>query len=126
MGATRRMTASRVAALTMLWRALRAGRRPGAPGIGAQLAAVPRMLAMGFTGRYPGLAKSRILLAVLGLLYVVSPVDLMPELLLGLFGLGDDALVTAWVAGAVLGETDAFLRWEAAGGPRVVVGDVVS
>jgi uncharacterized membrane protein YkvA (DUF1232 family) len=115
----------RVAALTMLWRAVHASRRPGAPGLGAQLSAVPRMLALGFSGRYPGLAKSRIVLAVLGLLYVFSPVDLMPEILLGPFGLGDDALVTAWIVGALLGETDAFLRWEAAGGDRVVMGEVV-
>jgi uncharacterized membrane protein YkvA (DUF1232 family) len=115
----------RVAALAVFWRALRAGGRPGAPGIGAQLAAVPRMLWLGFTGRYPGLVKSRIVLAALGVLYVVSPVDVMPEILLGVFGLGDDALVAAWVAGSLLGETDAFLRWEAAGGRRVVVGQVV-
>jgi uncharacterized membrane protein YkvA (DUF1232 family) len=116
---------SRVAALTMLWRALRAGSRPGAPGIGAQLAAGPRMLHLGFSGRYPGLVKSRIVLAVLGLVYVLSPVDLLPEILLGPLGLGDDALVTAWIVGALLGETDSFLRWEAAGGRRVVAGQVV-
>ncbi len=115
---------SRVAALTALVHALRATRRPGAPGIGAHLAAVPRMLALGLTGRYPGLSKTRLVMALLGVLYVVSPVDLMPEILLGVFGLGDDALVAAWVAGAVLGETDAFLRWEA-DRRRVVVGQVV-
>jgi uncharacterized membrane protein YkvA (DUF1232 family) len=115
---------SRVAALTMLAHALRNARRPGAPGIGAHLAAVPRMLALGLTGRYPGLSKSRLAMALLGVLYVVSPVDLMPEILLGVFGLGDDALVAAWVAGAVLSETDAFLRWEA-DRRQVVVGHVV-
>jgi uncharacterized membrane protein YkvA (DUF1232 family) len=115
----------RVAALTMLWRAVRASSRPGAPGIAAQLAAVPRMLALGFRGRYPGLAKGRIVLAALGLLYVLSPVDLMPEILLGPLGLGDDALVTAWIVGALLGETDTFLRWEAGGGSRVVVGEAL-
>jgi uncharacterized membrane protein YkvA (DUF1232 family) len=115
----------RVAAFVMLARALRAGGRAGTPGIGAQLAAVPRMLKLGLTGRYSGLSKSRILLAVVGLLYIVSPVDVMPELLLGIFGLGDDALVAAWVAGTVLGETDAFLRWEAQGSRRVVVGEVI-
>ena len=115
----------RVAALTMLWRAVRASSRPGAPGIGSQLAAVPRMLHLGFSGRYPGLAKSRIALAVLGLLYVLSPVDVVPEILLGPLGLGDDALVAAWIVGALLGETDTFLRWEAAGGRRVVPGQVV-
>ena len=115
----------RVAAFVMLGRALRASGRPGTPGIGAQLAAVPRMLRLGLSGRYPGLAKSRILLAVFGLLYIVSPVDLVPEVFFSIFGLGDDALVAAWVVGAVLGETDAFLRWEAEGSRRVVVGEVI-
>jgi uncharacterized membrane protein YkvA (DUF1232 family) len=115
----------RVAAFVALARALRASGRPGTPGIGAQLAAVPRMLKLGLTGRYPGLSKSRIVLAALGVLYIVSPVDLMPELLFSVFGLGDDAFVAAWVAGAVLGETDAFLRWEAEVSRRVVVGEVI-
>lgn len=115
---------TRIAALTALWRALHAARRPGAPGIGAHLAAVPRMLAAGLTGRYPGLGKGRLLMAAIGVLYVVSPVDLMPELLLGVFGLGDDAFVAAWVAGAVLAETDAYLQWEADRG-RVVTGQVI-
>jgi uncharacterized membrane protein YkvA (DUF1232 family) len=115
---------SRVAALTVLWRATRAARRPGAPGLGVHVAAVPRMLGMALSGRYPGLAKGRVVLALLGVLYILSPVDLMPEVLLGVFGLGDDALVAAWVAGAMLGETDAFLRWEAEQ-RRVVVGQVI-
>jgi len=119
MGATKR-----VAALTALWGALRAARQPGSPGIGAHVAAVPRMLAAGLTGRYPGLSKTRMALALVGVFYVVSPVDFMPEILLGVFGLGDDAVVAAWVAGAVLAETDAFLRWEAER-RRVVVGQVI-
>src|ERR671932_621501 len=119
-----RMARGRVAALTTLWRALRASRRPGAPGIGTQLAAAPRMLGASLSGRYPHLARGRIVLAVLGLLYVLSPLDFVPEILLGPLGLGDDALVTAWVDGAVLGETERFLQWEAQRG-RVVTGQVV-
>lgn len=114
----------RIAALTVFWRALRTARRPGAPGIGAQLASVPRMLGAGFSGRYSGLAWTRILGALVGVLYIVSPVDFVPEVLLGVFGLGDDAFVAAWVVGALLGETDAFLRWEAEQ-RRVVVGQVL-
>jgi uncharacterized membrane protein YkvA (DUF1232 family) len=83
------------------------------------------MLKLGLSGRYPGLGKGRILLALLGVLYIVSPVDLMPELLFTVFGLGDDAFVAAWVAGALLGEADAFLRWEAEDSRRVVVGEVI-
>ncbi len=114
----------RAAAFTMLWRALRNAHRADTPGIGTHFAALPRMLRLGLAGRYPGLSKSRLVLAVLGVLYIVSPVDLMPEVLLGLFGLGDDTLVAAWVAGALLSETDAFLRWE--GQHRsTVVGEVV-
>jgi uncharacterized membrane protein YkvA (DUF1232 family) len=116
----------RVAAFVMLARSLRASGRPGTAGIGAQLAAVPRMLRLGLSGKYPGLAKSRVLLALLGLLYIISPVDLIPDVLVMFFGLGlaDDAVVAAWVAGAVLGETDAFLRWEESA-KQVVVGEVI-
>src|SRR3954451_5436466 len=96
----------RVAAFVMLARALRSSGRPGTAGFGAPLAAplaaFPRILKLGLTGRYPGMGKSRLLSWLLGVLYVVSPVDFMPEVLLGVFGLGDDAFVAAWVAGALL------------------------
>jgi uncharacterized membrane protein YkvA (DUF1232 family) len=82
------------------------------------------MLGASVSGRYPQLARGRIVLAALGLLYVLSPVDFVPEILLGPLGLGDDALVTAWVVGAVLAETERFLQWEAQQ-RRVVVGQVV-
>ena len=93
-----------------------------------RLSALPRMLSMGLSGRYPHLATSRIVLAGLALLYVLSPVDLVPEILLPLIGLGDDAFVAAWLAGTLLSETEAFLAWEkVAADPevRVVVGDVI-
>jgi uncharacterized membrane protein YkvA (DUF1232 family) len=45
-------------------------------------------------------------------LYVVSPVDLVPELLVPLIGLGDDALVIGWIAASLINETESFLRWE--------------
>jgi uncharacterized membrane protein YkvA (DUF1232 family) len=118
------MAKGRVAALTTLWRAVRASRRPGAPGIGEQLAAAPRMLGASLSGRYPYLARGRMLLALVGVLYVVSPIDFIPEAAFLVFGLGDDALVTAWVVGAVLGETERFLQWEEQQ-RRVVVGEVV-
>ena len=98
---------------------------PGPPGSGPSWRPFRGCCGSGSRAAYPGLAKSRIALAALGVIYVLSPVDAMPELLIGVFGLGDDAFVTAWVVGALLGETDAFLRWEAARGPRVVVGQVV-
>ncbi len=121
-------TVRRAAALTALFRALSGARAPGAPGIGARLASVPRMLAMGLRGRYPHLDTSRIGLAALALLYVLSPIDLLPEAILPLVGLGDDALVAAWVVGALLSETDAFMAWEKTAqepGVTVMSGEVV-
>src|SRR3954447_10086167 len=99
----------RVAAFTTLWRALRVSRRPGAPGIGAQLAAAPRMVRWGLSGKYPHLDGRRVALAALGLLYIVWPLDLIPDVI-PLLGIGDDAFVAAWIAGALLGETDRFLQ----------------
>ena len=109
--------ARRATALAALWRALSTGRR-GGPGLGARLVALPRLAVAAATGRYPGLSRGRLALMLAAVLYIVCPVDVVPELLLGVFGLADDAVVAAWVAGAVLVETDAFLSWEAGGGSR--------
>jgi uncharacterized membrane protein YkvA (DUF1232 family) len=51
-------------------------------------------------------------LFAIGLAYLLSPVDLLPELVLNVFGLGDDAVVALWLAGAFLVESDRYLRWE--------------
>lgn len=107
-------TVRRRAALTALARALRGS--SGGPGVGVRLGAVPRMLSQGLSGRYPHLDTTRVLLAGAALLYILSPVDLVPEAILPLVGLGDDALVAAWLAGAVLSEADTFLDWERSSG----------
>jgi uncharacterized membrane protein YkvA (DUF1232 family) len=118
----------RVAAMKAAWQAVRGTTRPGSPGVTARLRALPRMLSLGFAGRYPHLAKGRLALAVLALLYLVSPIDAVPELFVPILGLGDDALVAAWLAGVLLSETETFLDWErqqfGAQG-RVVIGEVI-
>jgi uncharacterized membrane protein YkvA (DUF1232 family) len=100
----------RKAALTALWTAMRASRR-GGPSLGTRLGAIPRMIKAIITGRYDGKAR----LAAMGLagVYIVSPVDFVPEAFLTVFGLFDDAAVAVWLAGAVLSETERFLIWEA-------------
>jgi uncharacterized membrane protein YkvA (DUF1232 family) len=52
-------------------------------------------------------------------IYIVSPIDFIPELVFGVFGLIDDAAVAAWLAGALLSETERFLTWERNRGLRV-------
>ncbi|KXK61645.1 DUF1232 domain-containing protein [Micromonospora fluostatini] len=101
----------RTAAFTALARALAAGAR-GGPSLGARLAALPRMIRASMRGEYDG--GLRLALMTAAVAYVASPVDLVPELMLTVFGLVDDAVVVTWLAGTVLAETERFLEWETA------------
>jgi uncharacterized membrane protein YkvA (DUF1232 family) len=99
-----------------LARALRAG----GPGFGRRLAALPRMIKATIKGEYDG--GYRLLLMVGAMLYIVSPIDLVPELALLAVGLIDDAFVVTWLVGAFLSETERFLEWEKSRGrgPSVI------
>jgi uncharacterized membrane protein YkvA (DUF1232 family) len=108
----------RRAALSALWAALRASR--GGPSLGDRLGALPRLIGATLRGRYDG--KGRLLGIVLATVYILVPVDFVPELLLGPLGLVDDSVVAVWLAGAVLSETERFLVWERGRHPRVVPG----
>jgi uncharacterized membrane protein YkvA (DUF1232 family) len=66
-------------------------------------------------GSYPGLSRSRLALLALAAVYIVSPIDLVPEAFLLALGLADDAAVAAWLASQLLGETDRFLAWKGHG-----------
>ncbi|HKT04101.1 MAG TPA: YkvA family protein [Rugosimonospora sp.] len=98
----------RKAAFLTLWSVVRGIR--GGPPLGMRLSAVPRMLGATITGRYDG--KGRLFGMVLALIYIISPIDLIPEAFFAFFGLADDAFVAVWLAGALLSETERFLVWE--------------
>ena len=102
----------RLAAFTALWRAVSRGQRPGAPGLSERLRVLPRMVGDALSGRYAALGRSRLALLGVALVYLVSPVDLLPEAFVPLLGLADDGVVALWLAGAFLSETDRFLAWE--------------
>lgn len=104
--------------------AVRAATRPGSAGLRERLACLPRLVRAVRSGAYPGTTLGRLALLVAAALYVVSPADLLPEALLPLLGLADDALVVTWVATTLVNETEAFLRWERARS-RTVEGTLV-
>lgn len=104
-------------AFVALVRALRGARRPGEAGLGESLRALPRWVAATLTGRYHGTSRRQLATLALALLYLVSPVDLLPELVLPLIGFADDAFVLTWVAGRLVQEAGAFLAWERSTGP---------
>ncbi|MCW2791508.1 MAG: hypothetical protein JWO76_606 [Nocardioides sp.] len=62
-------------------------------------------------GNYRDIPPDSVALVVAGLLYVVSPLDLLPDALPGI-GFMDDAVVIGWVIKAVRQELDAFRAWE--------------
>ncbi len=111
-------TLKRTTAFTALARALMSGAR-GGPSLGKRLAAVPRMIRATARGEYDGGMRVALMAAMTA--YVVSPIDLLPEAGLLIFGLADDAMMITWLAGTVLSETERFLEWEKQRA-RVVVG----
>jgi len=102
-------TLKRTAAFSALARALMSGAR-GGPSISKRLAALPRMLKATAKGEYDG--GLRVALMAAATAYVVSPIDVVPEAFLLVFGLADDAIMITWLAGTVLSETERFLAWE--------------
>lgn len=81
------------------------GRHP----LGQRLAAVLPMLRDTFRGRWAGAPKGRVLGGLAGLAYVISPLDFIPEVLLGPFGLGDDLAIAAVSVAALLSSAEDWL-----------------
>jgi uncharacterized membrane protein YkvA (DUF1232 family) len=110
--------------LRSLAMAFRTAVRPGTPGVGARLTSLPRLAKATITGEYVGTTRGRLLMVLAAVLYVVSPVDLVPEMFLPFLGLADDALVVTWVAASLVNETESFLAWER-DRDRTIRGDVI-
>lgn len=81
------------------------GRHP----LSQRLRAVPAMLWATWRGRWPGAPKGRIFGGLAGVIYVLIPIDFMPEALLGPFGLGDDIAIAAVSVAALLSAAEAYL-----------------
>lgn len=70
-------------------------------------------------GEYRAINPQVLLAAVGALLYFVTPLDAIPDWLLGV-GLVDDLAVLAWVLRTWQEELDAFQRWRTAQAPEVL------
>jgi uncharacterized membrane protein YkvA (DUF1232 family) len=68
-------------------------------------------------GEYRAISGKSILSVVAGLLYFVSPIDAIPDWLLGV-GMLDDLAVLAWVMKTLSGELDAFRAWRSQQSPE--------
>jgi uncharacterized membrane protein YkvA (DUF1232 family) len=87
-------------------------RGPHGFGIGARLRSAPRLIRTAWRGSYPYAGRGRLAALAIAVAYIVSPVDVVPELVIPFVGVIDDAGVAVWLATWVLAESDRFLAWE--------------
>ncbi|GII80374.1 hypothetical protein Sru01_53560 [Sphaerisporangium rufum] len=93
------------------YRAYRQVSRPGSAGLMDRIRALPRMIGGALRGEYRDLSKGKLALMGLGVLYIVSPFDVVPDFL-PLIGVADDFGAFLWLMGSLLGESDRYLDWE--------------
>ncbi|GAA3730242.1 YkvA family protein [Salinactinospora qingdaonensis] len=115
---------NRAAAGAAAWRVVHEGTAPGKPSLGARIAAMPRMFGARLRGRYTRLSTSRLVLFLLALAYIISPFDMIPELVFLFPGLVDDVGIAVWLTASLIGETERYLEWEQRG-THYVEGNVV-
>jgi uncharacterized membrane protein YkvA (DUF1232 family) len=65
-------------------------------------------------GHYRKIPADQLVIVVAGLIYVVSPIDVIPDFLPG--GFADDAVMVGWVIRTVRSELVAFREWEEGAG----------
>ncbi|WP_076258879.1 YkvA family protein [Intrasporangium flavum] len=111
-------TASRIKLAATVATLVRASTRPGAPGVGERVQAVPRLVRATLDHTYAGTSLRRLGLVAAAVAYVASPIDLVPEAILPVVGALDDAVVLTWVVRAFFEETDRFIAWEIGRGVR--------
>ncbi|MCW3160089.1 YkvA family protein [Chryseobacterium oryctis] len=70
-----------------------------------------RMVKMWRKGAYP-MRSIDIILPLLGLLYVISPIDLIPEVAIPVVGVLDDLAILSLAIPKLIREVDKFLLWE--------------
>jgi uncharacterized membrane protein YkvA (DUF1232 family) len=78
---------------------------------GQRVASLPGLVRDTVSGRYDGLGRGRLAMIGVALVYIISPIDLVPEALLTIPGLMDDAAVAAWLIATLMGATTAYRTW---------------
>lgn len=90
----------------------RAQNGPGPVGNPIQrLKALPRLWKAWRSGNYPELPRSQVVLWAAALVYLVSPIDVLPEFL-PVIGVADDAGVVVWLLSSLSLASGSYLRWE--------------
>jgi uncharacterized membrane protein YkvA (DUF1232 family) len=94
--------------------------RTSVGGLRGDAATLIRMVRETLRGGYRRLPKRTVIAMIAGLVYFVSPLDLIPDVL-PLLGFVDDAAVLFWVVRQVRRDLDDFRAWEREWGGAVDV-----
>lgn len=87
------------------------GKKSGLKDVWASLLAFLRLIRAYANGSYRQVSPKALLMMVASIVYFVSPIDLIPDFIIGL-GLIDDATVLAWTIKACASDLAAFVSWE--------------
>lgn len=93
------------------WRTYREVTKPGSPSLMTRVRAIPRMIGAVMRGRYDGMGRGKLTLLGLGVVYILSPVDVVPDFLM-LIGVADDFGVFLWLIASLLGESGRYVEHE--------------
>ncbi|GAA3119986.1 hypothetical protein GCM10020001_045260 [Nonomuraea salmonea] len=69
------------------------------------------MLGAVMRGQYAGMGKGKLALMGLGVVYLISPIDVIPDFLM-LIGVADDFGVFLWLMASLLGESGRYVQRE--------------
>ncbi|GAB3538765.1 hypothetical protein GCM10027443_34390 [Pontibacter brevis] len=71
-----------------------------------------RMIKAAMSGEYKGIPSATLVGGIAVLIYFISPIDLIPDMI-PVIGLLDDATLLAWFIASIKTELDKFRDWEA-------------
>ncbi|WP_018654045.1 YkvA family protein [Actinomadura flavalba] len=112
------------AAAGQAWQVYNETLEEGQPRLGERARAVPRMVKSVLKGEYKGMSVGTLGLLLLGMIYIVWPLDAIPEVI-PVAGIADDAGVALWLVTLLVRNAGDFVRWERGGRPTAVPGEVV-
>lgn len=118
------MDRKRSAAAGQAWQIYSETLRPDAPGLWERTRAVPRMIKSVLRGQYRGMSFGTLGLLALGLVYIISPIDAVPDVI-PIAGIVDDTGLALWLAAVLVRSAGDFVTWERGGRPTVIVGEPV-
>ncbi|RFS87138.1 DUF1232 domain-containing protein [Actinomadura spongiicola] len=112
------------AAAGQAWQIYAETLEPTAPGFWERVRAVPRMVKSVMRGQYKGLSFKTLGLLVLGVVYLISPIDAIPDVI-PVAGIMDDTGLALWMLAVLVKSAGDFVSWERGGRPTVLVGEPV-